>query len=297
MKSVMKSGSRGFTFLEFLIGVSIVLVLGMTAFQLFIQTDRTFRDQNLVVEMQENVRSVATLIADDLRTAGQNTPVYNARFETAPAEACQTILDGSNTTRVAFRAGASNVNSVVTTPLTFTTGVSSTVTVTSAAEFNAAVAGATGRFAYLYGKTQNLYSWVRAEITAINVGANTITLTPAQVGSHGATFVRPVTISLEEGVSYRLNGNSVLRGTASNFTSLTTPTMTEATVGNNFTAIEFTYYDQAGNVVTPNTLANRALVWRVDIRLTGQTSRTLSNGTRPTWSMSVRTYPRNLGVS
>ena len=231
--------------------------------------------------------------------AGQNLPVYNTRFDPTAVEACQTILNGSSATQITFRAGTANVNSIVTTPLAFSLSVSSTVTVTAgdAAAFNTAIGGATGRFAYMYGKTHNLWSWVRAEVTAINVGANTITLTPGQAGTQGATFVRPATISLEQGISYRLSGDSILRGTSTTFTDPAAPTMTEAAVGDNFTALQFTYYDRTGTAVTPNTLANRALVWRVDVRVTGQTSRTLSNGTRPTWSMSVRTYPRNLGVS
>jgi hypothetical protein len=256
-----------------------------------------YRDQNLVAEMQQRVRAAVTLISDDLRMAGQNIPVYNARFEPAVVEACQTILNGSDGAQIFFRAGTSNVSSVATTPLTFALGVSSQVTVTSAAAFDAAIGGATGRFVFLSGKTPNLFGWVRAEVTAINTGTNQITVTPAQRGAAGSTFVLPMTISLEEAVSYRLSANSVLRGTSSGFTNLMAPAMTEQSIGDDFTALQFVYYDRTGTAINPSTLSSRAQVRRVDVRITGQTLEQLSDGTRPTYSVSVRTFSRNAGVN
>jgi hypothetical protein len=149
---------------------------------------------------------------------------------------------------------------------------------------------------YLYGKTPNLWGWVRAEVTAVNVATNTITATPAQNGTSGSSFASPMMISLEEAVSYRLNGNVLLRGTVANFTNVTTPTMAETTMGDNFTSLQFAYFDGGGAAVTPDTLANRAQVRRVDITFVGQTARKLSDGTRPTFAITVRALPRNLGL-
>jgi Tfp pilus assembly protein PilW len=293
---MMQSNNRGFSLVELMLSLILTLMIAMVVFQVFRQSDRSFRDQNLIARMQQNVRAVATQISDELRMAGQNIPLYNGKFDAAPIEACQTILDGSNGTQISFRSGISNVNSRATTPLTYTIGTPATVTVTDATPFNTAIGGVSGRFVYLHGKTANLWSWVRAEVTAINVGTNTLTVTPAQNGSMGTTFANPITVSLEEGISYRLNSNTIQRGTVSNFTNLTSPTMVEAPVGNDFTSLQFSYYDRAGTAITPSTLASRAQVWRVDITVVGQTAQNLSNGTRPTFAMTVRTFPRNVGI-
>jgi hypothetical protein len=277
-------------------GLVITLLLGMVAFQLFSQSDRTFRDQNQIAALQQNVRAVASQIADDLRMAGQNVPLYSGKYDAGPIEACATILDGSDGAQVVFRGGVSNVTSRAATPTTFTLGTSAVVNVTSAANFNTAIGGVSGRFVYLYGKTPNLWGWVRAEVTAIDTGANTITVMPTQNGTTGATFASPTTMSLEEGIRYRLNGDAIQRGTVSNFTNLTSPTIVESDIGDNFTSLQFVYYDRTGAAITPNTLAIRSQVWRVDATIVGQTSQNLSNGTRPTFAMTVRAFPRNVGV-
>jgi type II secretory pathway pseudopilin PulG len=292
----MKSNNRGFSIVELMLSLILTLMIALVVFQLFRQNDRGFRDQNLTARMQQNVRAVASQIADELRMAGQNIPVYSGKFDAAPVEACQTILDGSNGTRLAFRSGISNVNARGTSPLAYTIGTPATVSVTDATPFNTAIGGMSGRFVYLHGKTPNLWGWVRAEVTAINVGGNTITVTPAQNGSMGTTFANPMTVSLEEGISYRLSGNTIQRGTVSDFTNLTSPTIVEAPVGNDFTSLQFTYYNRAGTAITPSTLAVRAQVWRVDMTVVGQTAQNLSNGTRPTFAMTVRTFPRNVGI-
>jgi|GEM_PF-1479668 len=294
------NGQSGFSLFELLVGLVLMLLVGMVAFRLFQQSDRSFRDQNLIVEMQQNVRAVATQIADELKMGGQNVPIYNSRFDSAPLEAAQMILNGSDGSRILFRSGVTNVNGRSTgPPLAFPIGAPATLTnVSNAAAFQAALGAVPppGRFVYIYGKTQNLWSWVRAEVTAISTTLNTIAVTPAQSGTMGTTFTAPVSVSLEEAISYRLNGDAILRGVVTNFSSLTSPTMSESTIGENFTGLQFAYFDRNDNAITPNTLANRAQVWRVDITAVGQTSRNLTNGTRPTFAMTVRAFPRNAGV-
>jgi prepilin-type N-terminal cleavage/methylation domain-containing protein len=292
----MKSNNRGFSLIELLLGVSITLVIAMIAFQALSYNDRTFRDDNLIAAMQQNVRAIAGQVEDELRMAGQNSPVYGGRFDTAPLEACQAILNGSSGTQIVFRSGVSNVTSRATAPLTYGVGTPATITVANAAPFSTAIGGASGRFVYVYGKTPNLWGWVRAEVTAVNVATNTITATPAQNGTTGSTFASPMVVSLEEAISYRLSGNSLMRGTVANFTNLTAPTMAETTMGDNFTSVQFGYFDGAGAAITPDTLANRAQVRRVDITFVGRAARKLSDGTQPTFAITVRALPRNLGL-
>src|SRR4030095_4874692 len=99
---MIKANDRGFSFVELMLSVLLTLLIAMVVFRLFRQSDQGFRDQNQIIQMQQNVRAVATQIADELRMAGQNIPLYSGKFDAAPIEACQTILDGSNGTRIAF---------------------------------------------------------------------------------------------------------------------------------------------------------------------------------------------------
>src|SRR5262249_11980297 len=133
----MKSNNRGFSLVELLFGLSITLIIGMIAFRSLWYTDRTFRDDNVITTMQQNIRAIATQVEDELRMAGQNSPVYSGRFDNAPLEASQTILNGSSSSQILFRSGGSNITSRATTPLTYATGVPATVTVANVEPFNA----------------------------------------------------------------------------------------------------------------------------------------------------------------
>ena len=279
-----------------MIGVAVTMVMSAVAFQLFQQSDEVFRDQNQTLAMQQNVRATASQIANDLRVAGQNVPIFSSRFDSAPAEAVQTILSGSNGTEIRFRSGRTNVNSVVTSPATYPLGVVTTINASNVAPFDAAIGGGAGRFVYIVGKTPNLYGWVRAEVISVQTGPNTMVVRPYQVGSLGSNFVGAMTVALEEGISYRLDGNIIRRGVVSDFTDLTTPTIVESVMGDNFTALQFTYFNRAGTAITPDTVANRSQVWRVNVRVVGQTAQNLSDGTRPTFAMTLPTFPRNMGV-
>jgi prepilin-type N-terminal cleavage/methylation domain-containing protein len=292
----MKFTHSGFSLLELLVGLSITLVVAAGAFAALRNSNRAFNDQNLITAMQQNTRAIATQIEDELRMAGQNSPAYDGRFDTAPLEACQTILNGSSSSQLVFRSGISNITSRATTPLSYVINTPTVVNIADVSAFASAIGGAAGRFVYVYGKTPTLWGWVRAQVTAIDTVANTVNITPTQSGTTGTVFTSPMAISLEEAFSYRLSGNSLLRGTVANFTNLTAPVMTETTMGNDFTSLQFNYYDAAGNSITPDTLANRAQVRQVDVSVIGRTSRVLSNGTRPTFAITVRALPRNLGL-
>src|SRR5262249_51304108 len=107
----------------------------------------------------------------------------------------------------------------------------------------------------------------------------------------------PPTVALEEAVSIYLSGGSVRRAMASTFTNPASPGWGPANeIGRNFTVLSFTYYDAVGSLVQPTSLANRMSIARIDILLTVETAAPLSNGTRPTYSLALRTIPRNAQV-
>jgi Tfp pilus assembly protein PilW len=290
---------KGFSLIEVMMALGITLGIGLIVFQLFRQNERVFRDQNLVIEMQQTARAVASQIADEVRMAGEGVPVYASRFDSLAQEGAAVVLASSTNNRIDFRAGLSLVETSVTTPvpLDCTLGLSRTLTVADGSSFLNALGTTTpsGKFVYIWGPANNqMWTWVRAELTRIN--GNTLTLTPRQ-GRVSSVFTRAPTLTLEEAVSFYLSGTNVKRATAADMTNLASPAWSAANdIGRNVTSLTFTYYDENNTPIDPGSLTNRFSIMRVDVRLVAQTSDALSDGSRPSHTLSFRTIPRNLRV-
>ncbi len=286
----------------------------MIVFQLFSQNEKAFRDQDLVIEAQQSARAVASQIADEIRMAGQGMPLFSASFDETESESAAVILNGSDDTRINFRAGLSLAESDVRSPVPvdFTLGQSRSVTVGNASIFSNVLGSSSpvSRFVYIWGPAANDdWAWVRAELTAIVNSADLLSITPLTAGDigrstgrdsmlrtfdDGITFLRPPSISLEEAVTFYLSAGSVRRAIAANMAmpeNLSWSSPNE--IGRNFTSLTFAYYDGHDRVVSPNTLSRRRSVARVDVRVTSQTALPLSNGSRPTYGLAVRTLLRN----
>jgi len=61
---------RGFTLVELLIGLVLMLAVGAVTYQLLVNTQRVTRSQNQHLGMQDNVRSGALVIGNELREVG-----------------------------------------------------------------------------------------------------------------------------------------------------------------------------------------------------------------------------------
>src|SRR5215471_18995540 len=105
----------GFSLIELLMALIISFTVCLMTFQLFHQNERAVRDQTLIIEMQQTARVVASQIADEVRMAGQGVPAYASSFDTSLSEAVAPILGTSTSSRIDFRAGLSNVETVTTT--------------------------------------------------------------------------------------------------------------------------------------------------------------------------------------
>lgn len=294
---------RGFSLIELLIAVAITVGTGAVVFQLVQQNERVFSDENLVIEMQQTARVAASQIADEMRMAGQGVPAYASTFDNANSEGAAIILASSTSSRIDFRAGLANVESNVATPvpLDLTIGALRTVTVGQGSAFSSALGTTTpaGRFVYVWGQAAGAkWGWVRSELTGIS--SNTLTLIPRQAGDSGRTadtvrLIRAPTVSLEEAVSFSVNGTTVRRATATNMTNPAGASWSAANeIGRNITTLSFTYYDADGNALALNSLPARMSVSRIDVRVATTTASPLSNGARPTYSLAMRVVPQNL---
>ena len=61
---------RGFTLIELMIGMILLLAIGGVTYQLLVNTQRVSRSQTQHISMQDNVRSGALIMANELREVG-----------------------------------------------------------------------------------------------------------------------------------------------------------------------------------------------------------------------------------
>lgn len=289
----MKRQNPGFSLLEMLFALTILLGVGMMVSSLFQRNAIVVRDQTLIMEMQQTARIVISQIADEVRMAGQGVPVFAGTFDAAPVEAAVPFLATSTSSRIDFRTGLSNVETVVTSPapLEISIGGSRTLGVADGSGL------AAGKFVYLWGPGADSWTWVRSQV--LSSTATSMTIIPTQTGSAVTLihFSAAPTVYLEEGVSIFLNGSSVRHATSSDFSNAANPTWNPANeIGANVSELTFTYYDSGGNPVAPSSLANRASIARIGIHLTVKTSGPLSNGSTPSYSLALRTVPRNVRI-
>ena len=78
MQTPATNSRSGFSLVELMFAMTITLGIGLIVFQMFLQNENVFRDQTSLLEMQQSARAVASMIADDVRLAGQGVPVYAA---------------------------------------------------------------------------------------------------------------------------------------------------------------------------------------------------------------------------
>lgn len=290
---------RGFSLVGLLMAMVITMVVGLSAFQLFVQNERVFRDQELILDMHQSVRAVASMLADELRMAGQGVPIYASRLEGTPQEAVQAFVNGTGSSAIRFRSSYHSARALVsnTMPMALTLGTTAVLNVDDVDAIADIVGTATNRFLFLWGQSGTSWTWVRARITSISTGADTVSVIPTQMSTLGGTFDWDPYLVLEEGLAYRLTSGNIERGSFGDFTSMTSPGLTFEVVGENFTGLTFTYYDGSGNVVTPSSLTDRASIRRVDFTITAETSDALaSTGEVGTYAVTMTVYPRNAAL-
>lgn len=289
------SDSSGFSLLELMLAMVITLGIGLIVFQMFIQNEQVFRDQNMVLEMEQSVRAVADMINDELRMAGQGVPAFAASQNDETVEAVQTIMNGSNASTIVFRSSINNgfAEPQGSPPFTYLVGVPAVVSLDDISP----LAGATGSNIFLWGPSGESWTWVRAAVGTMDTVNDLMVVVPTQMSASGGTVDAVPYLSMEEGTAFTLDGTNVRRGTVTSFATLTAPTISYETIGENFTALTFTYYDGLNNVVTPSTLAVRASVRRVDFTVAAQTEEPLaSNGEARTYAITMSTFPRNVSL-
>lgn len=281
MRNRFGAGDIGFSLLEVLIATTLTLGTAAVAFSLFHQNERIFRDQSVVLEMQQSARVVVSQIADDIRMAGQGIPLVTNEM----------VLPGSSVSRLNIRLGFSATESMVISPLPLDVVIANPLTV--AVETTAGFSS--GRQAFLWTES----GWARTLINSVSGSSKTVRITPSAASKMPLQFVTPPALSFDEAVAIYRDSitNTIRRTTATSTESSSSPTWAPANeLAANVAALTFLYYDVTGAPLTPDTPTRRSQIRSIEARVSVRSSGVLSDGSRPIYSLSVRAVPRNAGL-
>ena len=267
--------------LETLAATAITAGMAAAAFQLFHQNERLFRDQSVILEMQQSARAIVSQFADDIRRAGQGVPPGMD----------DVILPGTSDSRLNLRASYSGTESTVASslPLVFTIGTPFTISVDSTSGFSS------GRQAFLWTDL----AWIRATIDSVSGSTHSVRVTPTVAAVTPAEFVVPPTLSLDEAVSlfFDATTKTIRRTTASNTENAESPAWAPANeLAANVTDLDLDYLDADSMPITPDTPGRRQRVRAIEVRVSVRAATTLSDGSRPVYRLSTRAVPRNLAL-
>jgi Tfp pilus assembly protein PilW len=270
--------TAGFSLAELLVATAITLGVGAVIFQLFFRNERVFRDQAVILEMQQTARMALSQIADDIRVAGQSIP----------SSLNDILLPGTGPSRLNIRMGFTATETPVNSPLPFSVSIgdSATLSVESISGFSAS------RQAFLW----NEEGWSRSKIDSVSAVSKTIRLTASAASESPLQFTAPPAISLDEAVAIYWDSSSktIKRTTATTTENPANPSWAPANeLATNITALTFSYYDISGDPLTSDIVAQQSLVAAIEARVTVRASSVLSDGSRPTFSQSIRAVPRN----
>lgn len=270
---------RGFSLIELIIATALTLALGAAVFQLFHQNEKVFRDQTLILEMQQTARMANTAMADDIRRAGQAIPPGLADI----------LLPGSGASRLNFRAGFSARETVVTAavPFSLSVGTAASIPVEDTAGFS------TSRQVFVWSGDL----WARATVDSVYTSTRSLLITPLAASAPSIVFMSPAVVSLDEAVAiYRdTSTNGIRRTTATNTENPADPSWAPANeLASNVTGLTFLYYDAEGTLLDPSSSDFNGRVAAIESLVTVRPSSSLSNGSLPTFSLSIRSIPRNL---
>ena len=271
----MVSQPRGFSLIELMLALSLTLVIGLGATQLFQVHERSYHDQNAISEIKQNARATSAQIVDEIRRAGSGVPSFAAAGAGTIDEVLAAVLNGSDSTHLRLRTGASNVvSSVLTVPAQYTPNVPRSVSVADASPFSAALGttAPSGRFVYFWGSgNYHCLGWVRAEILAIDGATKTLSIVGRQASGcmdpvpGVVSFAERHVVALEEAVSIFLNAGSLWRATATDMRNPTSAVWGPSSeLLRNVTKLTFAYYDESGTAVDTSTLNGRLAVSHID---------------------------------
>jgi type II secretory pathway pseudopilin PulG len=278
----------GYSLIELLIAVTVVLAVTGIVAQVFYQSQGVLRDRRQLAELDETLHAIAHLIAADIRRAGQGLPTLAVDAQAVGVDATNAILAGSGSADLRLYTGGTGGDTVLTDPTLPTLLANRTVLIHTRED----PALVTGDQVFLWGEAGLSWSWVRARVEQ-RISPGQFDITPLDFSSEGGLSTSRPRLSQVDGVSWRRAGNSILRGELSNPDPVS-PAFREMSAGENFTALEFVFFDGSGGVVDPLTPTARPGIRRIGFLLEGTTSEPLADGKPRRKALTLSVGLRNL---
>ncbi|MBI5374253.1 MAG: prepilin-type N-terminal cleavage/methylation domain-containing protein [Candidatus Schekmanbacteria bacterium] len=229
---------KGFTLIEIMVSVVLASIILVTLYSLFTSQQKTYNSQDLIVEMQQNVRTALDTMVRDLRTMGYGIPTVS---NPSAIEAITSATENSITFKVDMDDVSASLVSDYTAP--GTTLSVNTVSDSSSSYYY-------GRFSA--GDTIYItdgYKWNSTMISASAVGSLTITpLTDYFPAGSVLHVIHSITFS--QSPSNHLHSTS----TSTNKITRSIDGGSAQPVVDDIDYLEFKYYDENDNLlgsVTP----------------------------------------------
>lgn len=278
----------GYSLIELLIAVAVILAVTGIVAQVFFQGQGVFRDRQQVAELDHTLNAVATLIAADIRRAGQGLPTLAVADQAASAEATTAILAGTGPATLRLYLGGRGGDTVLTDPTPPAFEPDRTVRIRTRDTRPLAQ----GDHVFLWGKAGYSWTWVRARVEQ-RISPREFGVTPLYLSPEGGIFTALPRLTDVDGVSWRRSGSSILRGELTNPDPLS-PGFREMSAGEDFTTLEFVFFDTQGAAVDPASPGARPGIRRVGFLLEGTTHEPLVDGERRRKAITLSVGLRNL---
>lgn len=176
MKPILRHKDTGFSLVELLIAVSLGLIVVSAIYSLFVLQNRSYVNQNLTAEMQQNVRMAMNVLAADLRITGFGFSMSgNYTSAGGTIYAVTPINSSSGPDSVTLRYGVipiPNVNVTLKNPMANSnTGISMVLLVQDIYSKNVPLTGFSINDYIIISDGQNASC---LQVTGINTGALTL---------------------------------------------------------------------------------------------------------------------------
>lgn len=281
-------GRKGYSLIELLIAVAVILAVTGIVAQVFLQSQGVLRDRRQLAELDHALNAVATLIAADIRRAGQGLPTLAVADQAVSSEATTAILAGTGSGVLRLYLARTGGDTALTDPIPAAFEPDRAIRIRTRDTRPLAP----GDHVFLWGKAGYSWTWVRARVEE-RVSSREFGVTPLYLSPEGGLFASLPRLTQVDGVSWRRSGASILRGELTD-PDPASPGFREMSAGEDFTTLEFVFFDTQGAAVDPTDPGARPRIRRVGFLLEGTTRAPLVDGERRRKAITLLVGLRNL---
>ena len=222
---------KGFTLVEVMISVVLASILMITFYTLLNNQQKTYNSQDLIVEMQQNVRTVMDTLTRQFRSAGYGVPTVQNPSEIA-------VITTATENTITFLVDIDNVKAVLTSDYTAGNTTLSVDTVSDTSADNYFGNFPTGDTIYITDGSK----WESTSVTSSSDGS-------LGINALGNDFSQGSVLHVINTITYAQNPSDHKHSTDADTIKVTRSVdgSTAQPVVDDIDYLEFKYYDDSGN--------------------------------------------------